>query len=171
MVEHLGAEPAERWLKGLVANMARDPKGGDTDQIKGVASGECAVAITNSYYLARIMRSSNPDDQRIAERVGVVLPNQQSWGTHVNVAGGAVARYAKQPELAIRFLEFLAGPQAQAHFANGNNEWPVAVGITTDNPALHAMTRQGFKADPLPIHAVGANQAKVQQMLDRVGFK
>lgn len=171
MVEHLGAEATERWLKGLVANMARDPKGGDTDQIKAVASGECAIAITNSYYLARIMRSGNPDDQRIAERVGVVLPNQKTWGTHVNVAGGAVARYAKQPELAVRFLEYLASPAAQAHFANGNNEWPVVPGTSTDNPALKAMTRQGFKTDALPVHAVGTNQSKVQQMLDRVSFK
>ncbi len=92
MTEHLGPAQTEVWLKGLVNNMAREPKGGDTDQIKAVASGECAIAVTNTYYLARLMRSTNPADKAVTERVGVVFPNQQTWGTHVNVAGGAVAR-------------------------------------------------------------------------------
>ena len=105
MVEHLGPAKTEDWLKGLVANMARAPKGGDTDQIKGVASGECGIAVTNTYYLARMMRSSNPEERAIAERVGVVFPNQASWGTHVNIAGGAVARHAKNPANGIKFLE------------------------------------------------------------------
>lgn len=171
MVEHLGPQKTEVWLKGLVDNMARSPKGGDTDQIKAVASGECAVAVTNSYYLARLMRSDKPEDKAVAEKVGVVFPNQGSWGTHVNVAGGAVARHAKHPENAIRFLEYLASPAAQNHFANGNNEWPVAVGVKLGNPALQAMTGGAFKSELIPISAVGMNQVKVQQMLDRVGFK
>jgi iron(III) transport system substrate-binding protein len=171
MTEHLGAEKTEAWLKGLVDNMARSPKGGDTDQIKGVAAGECGVAVTNTYYLARMMRSSNPADRAVTEKIGVVFPNQSSWGTHVNVAGGAVARYAKNPENAIKFLEYLASPSAQNHFANGNNEWPVAKGVSFDNPALKAMTGGSFKSELIPISAVGMNQIKVQQMLDRVGFK
>jgi iron(III) transport system substrate-binding protein len=171
MNEHLGPQKTEAWLQGLVANLARSPKGGDTDQIKGVASGECAVAVTNTYYLARLMRSSKPDEQALAAKVGVVFPNQQSWGTHINVAGGAVARYAKHPENAIKFLEYLASPSAQNHFANGNNEWPVAKGVVLDNPALKAMSGGSFKSELIPISAVGMNQVKVQQMLDRVGFK
>jgi iron(III) transport system substrate-binding protein len=171
MVEHLGAEPTEAWLKGLVANMARSPKGGDTDQIKGVASGECGIALSNSYYLARMLRSSNPEDKAVAEKVGVVFPNQSSWGTHMNVAGGAVARHAKHPANAIKFLEYLASPAAQNHFANGNNEWPAVQGLKFDNPALSAMSGGPFKSELLPISAVGMNQVKVQQMLDRVGFK
>jgi len=171
MVEHLGAAQTEVWLKGLVDNMARSPKGGDTDQIKAVASGECGVAVTNTYYLARLMRSSNPADKAVAERVGVVFPNQTSWGTHVNVAGGAVARYAQNTGNAIKFLEYLVSPEAQNHFANGNNEWPVAKGVKLDNPALKAMSGGSFKSELIPISAVGQNQIKVQQMLDRVGFK
>ena len=171
MVEHLGAEKTESWLKGMVENMARSPKGGDTDQIKAVASGECGVAVTNTYYLARLMRSANPADKAVAERVGVVFPNQQSWGTHVNVAGGAVARYAKNQANAVKFLEYLISPDAQNHFANGNNEWPVVKGLKLDNPALLAMTGGNFKSELVPISAVGMNQIKVQQMLDRVGFK
>jgi iron(III) transport system substrate-binding protein len=171
MVEHLGAEKTESWLKGMVENMARSPKGGDTDQIKAVASGECGIAVTNTYYLARLMRSANPADKAVAERVGVVFPNQQSWGTHVNVAGGAVARYAKNQANAVKFLEYLVSPDAQNHFANGNNEWPVVKGLKLDNPALITMTGGQFKSELVPISAVGMNQIKVQQMLDRVGFK
>ena len=171
MTEHLGPAAAEAWLKGMVDNMARAPKGGDTDQIKAVASGECGIAVTNTYYLARLMRSTNPADKAVIERVGVVFPNQQSWGTHVNVAGGAVARYAKNQANALKFLEYLVSPEAQNHFANGNNEWPVVKGLKLDNPALNAMTGGNFKSEVLPISAVGMNQIKVQQMLDRVGFR
>ncbi len=171
MTEHLGAEKTEAWLKGMVNNMARSPKGGDTDQIKAVASGECGIAVTNTYYLARLMRSTNPADIAVMERVGVVFPNQQSWGTHVNVAGGAVARYAKNQANAVKFLEYLVSSEAQNHFANGNNEWPVVKGLKLDNPALQSMTGGSFKSELVPIRIVGMNQIKVQQMLDRVGFK
>ena len=171
MAEHLGDDATQTWLKGMVDNMARPPKGGDTDQIKAVASGECGVAVTNSYYLARLMRSPNPADKAVAEKVGVAFPNQASTGTHVNIAGGAVARYSKNSADAIKFLEYLASPSAQNHFANGNNEWPAAKGVSFDNPALKAMTGGAFKADDTPIAAIGKNQVKVQQMLDRVGFK
>ena len=171
MTEHLGPAQTEAWLKGMVSNMAREPKGGDTDQIKAVASGECGIAVTNTYYLARLMRSANAADKAITERIGVVFPNQQSWGTHVNVAGGAVARHSKNTANAVKFLEYLVSPEAQNHFANGNNEWPVVKGLKLDNPALQAMTGGNFKSELVPISAVGMNQIKVQQMLDRVGFK
>jgi iron(III) transport system substrate-binding protein len=171
MMDHLGPQQTEVWLKGLVANMARNPAGGDTDQIKGVASGECAVAVSNTYYLARLMRSTNPADKAIFEKVGVVFPNQTSWGTHLNIAGGAIAKNSKNKANAIKFLEYLVSASAQNHFANGNNEWPVAKGVSFENPALKAMSGGSFKSEVLPISAVGMNQIKVQQMLDRVGFK
>jgi iron(III) transport system substrate-binding protein len=171
VLEHLGEQKTEAWLKGMVDNMARAPKGGDTDQIKGVAAGECGMAVTNSYYLARIMRSDKPEDKSIMDRVGVVFPNQASWGTHVNIAGGAMAKNAKHPANAVKFLEYLASAPAQDHFANGNNEWPVAKGVKISNPALQAMTGDGFKSETIPINVVGMNQVKVQQMLDRVNFK
>ncbi len=173
VTEHLGPEKSEAWLKGMVDNMARAPKGGDTDQIKAVAAGECQIGVTNSYYLARMMRSNNPEDRAVVEKVGVVFPNQATWGTHVNIAGAAVARHSKNQANAIKFLEYLASPSAQNYFANGNNEWPVAKGVNTDNPALKSMTGGSgqFKSETIPISAVGANQVKVQQMLDRVGFK
>jgi iron(III) transport system substrate-binding protein len=169
MLEHLGPPKTEAWLQGLVDNMARAPKGGDTDQIKAVASGECGVALTNSYYLARLMRSEKPEDRAVVEKVGVVFPNQADHGTHVNIAGGAVARHARNREAAVRFLEYLASEQAQNYFANGNNEWPAAIGVRVQNPALQALG--DFRTEAVPISVIGLNQVKVQQMLDRVGYR
>ena len=172
VTEHLGPVKAEAWLKGIVDNMARAPKGGDTDQIKAVGAGECQIAVSNSYYIARLLRSSNPDDRALMEKVAVVFPNQSSWGTHLNIAGGAVAKHAKNPAAAVQFLEYLASAEAQNYFANGNNEWPTAKGVKVSNPALKAMCRGGdFKTETIPLAAVGANQVKIQQMLDRVGFR
>jgi iron(III) transport system substrate-binding protein len=171
MVEHVGEAKAESWLRGMVDNMARPPKGGDTDQIRAVASGECAIAVTNTYYLARLMKSTKPEDRAVTEKIGVVFPNQSSWGTHMNIAGGAVARHSKNPQAAIQFLEFLSSDFAQNHFANGNNEWPTAKGVAIDNPALKAMSGGQFKAETIPLSVVSRNLTRTQQMLDRVGYK
>jgi iron(III) transport system substrate-binding protein len=169
MLEHLGPANTETWLKGVVDNMARPPKGGDTDQIKAVASGECAVALTNSYYLARMMRSQAPADREVVDKIGVVFPNQGDHGTHVNVAGGAVARHARNRDAAVKFLEYLSSATAQGYFANGNNEWPAVAGTELANPALKALG--SFKSETVPVSVVGMNQVKVQQILDRVGYK
>ena len=172
VMAHAGEQKTEAWLKGIVDNMARAPKGGDTDQIKAVGAGECQVAVSNSYYIARLLRSSAPEDKALMEKVGIVFPNQQSWGTHLNIAGGAVAKNSRNTGNAVKFLEYLAGAEAQNYFANGNNEWPTAKGVKVQNPALQAMSGAGdFKAETIPLAAVGANTVKVQQMLDRVGFK
>lgn len=169
ILEREGAEKTEAWAKGLVANMAREPKGGDTDQIKAVASGECQIGLSNSYYVARMMRSTKPEDREVIEKVAIVFPDQQGAGTHVNVSGGGVAAHARNRAAAVQFLEYLASDAAQAYFANGNNEWPAVRTVKLANPALDAMG--DFKQEAVPIAAVGANAAKVQQMLDRVGYK
>ena len=177
--EHMGAEKTEAWLKGMVGNMARDPKGGDTDQVKAAASGECAIAVTNTYYLARMMRSGKTEDTAAMDKLGIVFPNQSSWGTHLNIAGGAMAKHAKNREAAVKFLEYLASPSAQKYFADGNNEWPTAQingkSMKIDNPALRSMLitngGDGFKAETISASVIGMNQVKVQQMLDRVGYK
>jgi len=169
VLEHLGPAKTEAWLQGIVSNMARAPKGGDTDQIKAVASGECQIALTNTYYLARLMRSDKPEDRTVVEKIDVVFPNQQSYGTHINIAGGAVARYARNRAAAVRFLEYLASDEAQRYFADGNNEWPVVRSVKVANPALE--TFGTFKSETIPASVVGMNQVKVQQMLDRVGYK
>ena len=171
IVERLGDAKGEAWLKGVVANMARAPKGGDTDQIKAVASGECGVALTNSYYAARLIKSDKPEDRSVIEKVRVVFPNQGTSGTHVNIAGAAVARHAKNLDNAVQFMEFLASPFAQEYFANGNNEYPAAKGVKISNPALKSMGGENFKAETIPLGSVATNLTKVQQMLDRVGYK
>jgi iron(III) transport system substrate-binding protein len=169
MNEHLGPAKTEAWLGGLVANMARAPKGGDTDQIRAVASGECGIALTNTYYLARLLRSEKPEDKADMEKVAVVFPNQSDFGTHVNIAGAGVARYSKNKTAAVRFLEYLASDSAQTYFAEGNNEWPAVPSVKINNPALRALG--DFKTETVPVAAIGLNQVKVQQMLDRVGYK
>jgi iron(III) transport system substrate-binding protein len=169
MLAHLGAEKTQAWLQGMVSNMARPPKGGDTDQIKAVASGECEVALTNSYYLARMLRSDKPEDRQVSERVGVVLPNQHSTGVHMNIAGGAVAAHAPHRAAAVQFLEYLSNPAAQTYFAGGNNEWPAVSGVALANPALASFGK--FKTDDVAVSRIGQNQVPVQEMLDRVGYK
>ena len=171
VTEHVGPAKAEVWLKGMVDNMARAPKGGDTDQIKAVASGECGIAISNTYYIARLLRSDKAEDKAVMDKVGIVFPNQSSWGTHVNIAGGGMAKNAKNSANAVKFLEYLASPEAQNYFANGNNEWPTVKSVKIDNPALQTMSGGSFKSETIPVSVVGMNQVKVQQMLDRVGYK
>lgn len=171
VVERLGDQKGEAWLKGVVNNMARAPKGGDTDQVKAVASGECGVALTNTYYVARLLKSTKPEDRAVMEKVRVVFPNQGTSGAHVNIAGAAVAKHAKNRDNAIQFMEFLASPFAQDYFANGNNEYPAVKGVKVENKALTAMGGDGFKAENIPLAVVAKNMTKVQQMLDRVGYK
>ena len=171
VAEHIGDAKAEVWLKGMVDNMARAPKGGDTDQIRAVAAGECGIAVTNTYYIARLMRSDKPEDKAAMEKIGVVFPNQNSWGTHMNVSGAAMAKNAKNTANAVKFMEYLASPTAQDYFANGNNEYPTVAGVKLTNNALSTMSGGSFKQEALPVVAVGASQVKVQQMLDRVGYK
>lgn len=169
MVERNGEAATEKWAQGVVNNFARPPRGGDTDQILGVASGECGVAVANSYYYARMLRSTKSEDRDAINKVGFVWPNQDGSGTHVNVAGGAVARHAAHRDAAVKFLEYLTSDEAQAYFANGNNEWPVVSTAVAKNPALQAMGK--FKPENVPVTAIGKNQIAAQKILDRVGYK
>ncbi len=165
----MGEPRAEQWAKGIVSNMARPPRGGDTDQIKAVAAGECGVAIINSYYWVRLMRSTDPKDKEVVSKVGFVWPNQSASGTHVNISGGGVAKNAPNKANAIAFLEYLASPSAQTYFANGNNEWPVAKGAQLNNPQLSSLGK--FKQETVAISTIGKNQVAAQRILDRVGYK
>jgi iron(III) transport system substrate-binding protein len=168
-IAHLGLPRAEAWARGVVANFARAPKGGDTDQIKAVAAGECAIALSNSYYYARLMRSTTPADREIVAKTAVVFPDQNGAGTHVNVSGAGLMKKAPNRANAIKFLEYLASNDAQRYFANGNNEWPTVPGVKVANPALDAFG--SFKIDPLPIATLGRNTAEAQKLADRVGWK
>ena len=169
LIEHWGEAKAGEWARGLVANFARSPKGGDTDQIKAVAAGECAVALSNSYYYVRLMRSDKADDRKIVEQVGLIWPNQKNFGTHMNISGAGVIKSAPHKDTAVRFLEYLASDEAQGYFANGNNEWPVVPSAPLDNRELAALGK--FKMDNLNIGALGKNQPVAQRIFDRVGFR
>jgi iron(III) transport system substrate-binding protein len=169
LIAHNGEAKTEEWAKAVVANMARTPRGGDTDQIKGVAVGECAIALSNTYYYVRLLRSSKPEEKEWAANTGVVWPDQASYGTHVNVAGAGVLKNAPHRENAIKFLEYLASDPAQAYFANGNNEWPAVKGAVAKNPELESLGT--FKADTLPIATLGKNTPAAQMLLDRAGWK
>jgi iron(III) transport system substrate-binding protein len=169
MIEHNGEQATEKWAQGMVANFARPPHGGDTDQIKGVATGECGVAVANSYYYARLLRSTKPEDRDVMNKVGLIWPNQQTTGTHINVAGAGVAKNAPHREAAVKFLEYLASDEAQSYFANGNNEWPVVPSAVTQSPALRAMGK--FKPEQISVTAIGKNQTAAQKILDRAGYK
>lgn len=169
LIEHWGEAKAEEWARGVVANFARPPRGGDTDQITAVASGECGVALSNTYYYGRLLKSTKPEDRKLIEQVGLIWPNQKSFGTHMNISGAGVLKSAPNRDAAIRYLEYLASDQAQAYFADGNNEWPVVTNVKIDNRELAGLGK--FKADTLNISALGKNQPVAQRIFDRVGFK
>jgi len=169
MIAHHGEAKAEEWVKGLKANLAREPKGGDTDQLMAVAAGECKIAVTNTYYVARLLRSNKPNEKAAGEKLAVVLPNAANRGTHVNISGGGMLRYAPHKDSAVKFLEYLASDEAQRYFADGNNEWPVVANVKLVNPALESFGT--LKADKLNVAKIGENQAAAQRIADRSGFK
>jgi iron(III) transport system substrate-binding protein len=169
LIERNGEAKTEVWAKGMVDNMPRPPRGGDTDQIRAVASGECGVALSNTYYWVRLMRSGDPKDKEVVSKVGFVWPNQNGAGAHVNVSGGGVAKNAPNRDNAVKFLEYLASDEAQRYFAEGNNEWPAVKSAVTENPALASLGN--FKSENVPLAAVGKNQITAQRILDKVGYK
>src|SRR5262245_50933945 len=169
LIDHLGEQKAEQWAQGVRANLAVDPKGGDTDQLKNVAAGQCDVTISNQYYYARLLRSDKPDERQVGERIGLVFPNQKTWGTHVNISGAGVLKNAPNKEAAIKFLEYLASDDAQRYFADGNNEWPVVAGVKISNPVLGHFAE--FKRDALNVAMLGKNQPSSQKIYDRVAWK
>ena len=169
MIAHLGEQKAEEWLRGLKNNLARDPKGGDTDQLAAAAAGECDLAIANTYYMVRLMRSARAEDRAMVQKLGVVWPNQGNRGVHMNISGGGVLKNAPHRDAAVRFLEYLASDQAQAYFANGNNEWPVVPGAAISNPELESLGK--FKMDAINVGLLGRNQPMAQRMADRAGYR
>lgn len=169
MIERNGEPATEKWANGMVANFARPPRGGDTDQIKGVASGECGVALANSYYYVRMLRSTKPEDKDAMSKVGFIWPNQKTSGTHINVSGGGVAKNAPNRDAAVKFLEYLASDEAQTYFADGNNEWPAVASAVVKNSTLESLGK--FKMENISIATIGKNQIGAQKILDRVGYK
>lgn len=166
MIAHSGAEVAEDWATGVVANFARDPQGNDTAQIEAVAAGECRIAVVNSYYLARF--AGGDDDQKaIFDALGVIFPDQDGNGTHINISGAGVVTHSPNRENAIRFLEYLTSESAQRYFADGNNEYPAVTGLAANS----AVEQLGdFKPDTLNAAEIGRNQAEAVRIFDRAGW-
>ncbi|UGQ45192.1 extracellular solute-binding protein [Massilia endophytica] len=169
MIEHNGERKTEQWAKGVVANMARPPKGGDLDQVRGVAGGECGVALTNSYYLGRLLRSEKPEDRKLMENIEIVFPNQKNYGTHVNVSGAGVLKNAPNRENAIKFLEYLASDEAQVYFADGNNEWPAVPTAKSANPGLAKLG--SYKGDKTPLGRIAKHLDAVPAIYEAAGWK
>ncbi len=169
MIAHVGPTLASEWAQGMWNNRARDPEGGDTDQLRGIASGQCAIAVSNTYYFARALRKQVKGlDAAALGKIGWVFPNQNGTGTHVNISGGGVIATAPNKENAVRFLEYLASAEAQEYFSAGNDEYPAVPGT-----GLSASVAQLglFRQDTLNLDTLGRNQAEAQKIYDRLGYK
>lgn len=169
MIVNEGEAKATAWAKGVADNVARKPKGGDTDQIRAIAAGDCAIGLTNTYYYLRLVNSDKPEDEKVVDRVKIAFPDMGGKGTHVNISGGGMVTYAPHPTEALKLLEFLATDEAQGYFADGNNEFPVVAGVKVSNDALNGVA--SFKADTLNAGAIGALRNTAAQIMDKVGWK
>lgn len=168
MIEHYGVEKTEAWAKGLVANFARPPTGGDRDQIKAAAVGECDIAIANTYYLGQMANSEEASDRDAASKITVVWPDQDSFGVHVNVSGAGVTKSARNKENAIKLLEYLASDEAQAIYAGQVFEYPLRETIALA-PTIAAWGP--FKADTLEVAKLGTHNAEALRIADRAGWR
>lgn len=168
LIDHWGRDKALAWAKGVVANMARKPQGGDIDQIRAIGAGACQVALTNSYYFLRIATSQNAGDKAVAAKVTLAFPEQAGVGTHVNISGGGLAAHAPNKDHAVQFLEFLTSDEAQHIFAGANHEFPVVAGVKPP-PDVEAFSH--FKADPMPVVTYGRRQAEAQAVFDEAGWR
>jgi len=168
LIEHLGADAVKGWAEAVVGNFARDPQGGDTDQLRGIVSGECDIAMSNTYYFGRAIRKDVDGVSDSLDMFGWVFPNQDTFGAHMNLSGGGVAAHAPNKDNAIRFLEYLASDQAQEYFSAGNDEYPAVPGVGL-SPSV---ARLGFfKPDDVDASAIAGNIADAQKLLNEVGWK
>lgn len=166
LIAHNGVEWTEQWAEGVVDNMAREPEGGDRDQIRAVAAGECDIAVANTYYYGRMLKDE--DARPIAEQVAIVWPNQETTGAHVNVSGAGVTRHAPNRENAIRLMEFLTTVESQKWYAEVNNEYPVREDVEA-SPVLRAWGE--FRKDDLNLRQLGVHNAEAVRLMDRAGWR
>ena len=168
MIANNGMDKTQAWLNDFVANFARPPQGGDRDQIKAVAAGQCDVAVVNSYYLGAMLTSDNPAERAAAEKVALHWPNQSGRGTHINVSGAAVTAAARHRAEAIRLIEFLAGKESQRWYADANVEYPVRPDV---EPGALLASWGEFKADPLNVTELGRLNAEAVMAMDRAHWR
>lgn len=168
IIENHGAEAAKAWAAGVVANFARDPEGGDTDQLRGIVSGQCEISVANTYYFARALRSDVKGLSADIDGIGWIFPAQDAEGAHMNLSGGGVAAHAPNKDNAIAFLEYLASDQAQQYFSAGNDEFPAVPGVVLSE----SVAKLGeFKADTVNLSAVAKNLPEAQKIFNEVGWK
>lgn len=168
VIENHGEEAAKDWAQGMVDNFARAPQGGDTDQLRGIISGECAISVANTYYFARALRSNVDGLSAEIDKVGWIFPAQDAEGAHVNLSGAGVAAHAPNKDNAIKFLEYLASDQAQQYFSAGNDEYPAVPGVVLSE----SVSKLGeFKADEVSLSAVAKNLPTAQKIFNQVGWK
>ncbi|HUH29362.1 Fe(3+) ABC transporter substrate-binding protein [Gelidibacter sp.] len=163
-----GEEKAKEWAEGVVANMARNPKGSDRDQVKAVASGEGDIAVVNTYYIGLMLNDENVEERKAGESVGIIFPNQDGRGTHVNVSGIGVTKHAPNKDNAIKLMEFLSGEEAQQVLANINYEYPINPKATK---ASILKSWGDFKADSVELYKLGENNSKAVMIFDQAGWK
>ncbi len=168
MIEAHGPEQTEAWAKGLVANFARKPGGGDTDQLRAAAAGLCDIAIANTYYFGRLVNSAKEEDQKVATSLGLFWPNQAGRGAHINVSGAGITKYASHPAAAERLLEFLVNDESQTWYAEVNNEYPV---VSDAKTSTTLMSFGKFKGDSLNLTHLGENNRAAVQLMDRAGWR
>jgi iron(III) transport system substrate-binding protein len=168
IIAHHGTEDAQEWAADLLANMARNPKGSDRDQVKAVASGEGDVAIVNTYYIGIMLNDANEEERKAAEKIAIFFPNQDDRGTHINISGAGVTKYAPNKENAIKLIEFLSESGSQEFLANINFEYPV-----NPNTEYSDLLKKwgSFKADELNLSVLGENNSEAVMVFDRVGWK
>lgn len=170
MIEANGEAATEAWAKGLIANFAKKPSGGDIDQLKAVVAGVCDIALVNTYYLGRLINSENKKDKELAQKLAVFWPNQAEGerGVHMNVSGAGITRYSIHKEASERLLEFMVTDESQAWYAEANSEYPVVPGA----PISETLESFGpFKADELNLTLLGLHNNQAVKLMDRAGWK
>ncbi|WP_454598950.1 extracellular solute-binding protein [Qipengyuania sp. SM2507] len=168
LIEAWGEERAEQWVRGVVANMARQPEGGDRDQIRAVGAGVCEVALTNSYYYIRMASGDDAADRAVTDKVALGFPSLDGQGAHVNISGGGVARNAPNRDNAVKLLEFFASADTQRHIAANNNEFPASPNVPAPAPVD---AYADFTAHPMSVAAFAARQPQAQSLMSAAGWR
>ena len=168
IIENHGEETALEWAQGVVNNMARDPQGGDTDQLRGIVSGECEIAVSNTYYFARALRRDVDGVSDSIDMIGLQWPSQDAEGAHMNLSGAGVAAHAPNRDNAVLFLEYLASDQAQQYFSNGNDEFPVVEGVALSEEVA---SLGEFTADDVNLSAVAKQLPLALTIFNDVGWQ
>ena len=168
MLNATGEKATQNWLNAFVKNFVRQPAGGDTDQLKAVAAGQCEITIANTYYFGRLINSTDQNDKTVSEKLGVFWPNQTDRGAHVNVSGAGVTTHSKNTENAVKLIEFLTSPESQAWYSAVNNEYPVVPGSEISD-TLKSWGE--FQQDSVDLSILGSNNRNAVKMMDRANWK